>query len=615
MPQLTKTIRNFLKGLITSIEESSIPDGSSSTENNWITMGDHTELRRGSYMLGTDAGVGKSRVFVATKDDGTQMLWRARGRKIEYYDTTTEDWLECGTDILPVGASGEDVSFAEYHSPAGSQLWISSPNSGMLIKIMLANPETYADQYDSTKNYFGYISIKYNRMNLWGRVKDKMGYYQSHIDTRNYTTVTTEAIAGSGLTRTGTLAFKAAGAKRTCFAVTFTDGVETFTDDYNGILTGSAGGTGTINYMTGAYAITFAASATTVTATYQWEDATDNGIADFTYSATRVASEGNVFRQDDGGGDLLNVFSYGDTEFCMHKLKTWALTLTNDDTNANNNIFRDKVGLPYWRAGVATGDGVYYVNDTDKKNPFIGLLTLAQGSTAVIPISISDNLDLEDYRFDEACIFEWGDYILVACRHKDHTYNDTVFVYSKALKCWDKLDYIVSNFAIYNGVLIGADNITNNVFELFSGMDDDDSKISNYFEGNLTDLETQALKELKNLIIEGAIGPDQEIEVSMAFDNGSFVLIDTIKGSESYVDKSQSVDVGALTLGRGEAGGGGGSGAIPAYHYLVEFKVAQDKFEKAKIRFEAIELGYASVSEVRFKDLRIKRNRIPTKYR
>ncbi|HBG06321.1 MAG: hypothetical protein A2075_12185 [Geobacteraceae bacterium GWC2_58_44] len=37
-----------------------------------------------------------------------------------------------------------------------------------------------------------------------------------------------------------------------------TDGVETFTDDGFGHLTGDAGGTGTINYLTGDYAIEFA---------------------------------------------------------------------------------------------------------------------------------------------------------------------------------------------------------------------------------------------------------------------------------------------------------------------------------------------------------------------
>lgn len=39
--------------------------------------------------------------------------------------------------------------------------------------------------------------------------------------------------------------------------LTFTDGIEVFTDNGEGLLTGTAGGTGTINYTTGAYSVTF----------------------------------------------------------------------------------------------------------------------------------------------------------------------------------------------------------------------------------------------------------------------------------------------------------------------------------------------------------------------
>lgn len=53
--------------------------------------------------------------------------------------------------------------------------------------------------------------------------------------------------------------------------VVITDGVETFTDDGHGILTGDAGGTGTINYQTGAWAVGFIANvglATPITGDY-----------------------------------------------------------------------------------------------------------------------------------------------------------------------------------------------------------------------------------------------------------------------------------------------------------------------------------------------------------
>jgi len=56
-------------------------------------------------------------------------------------------------------------------------------------------------------------------------------------------------------------------------SVTVTDGTETFTDNGDGTLTGSAGGSGTINYVTGAISVTFAAapaSGASITVDYNW---------------------------------------------------------------------------------------------------------------------------------------------------------------------------------------------------------------------------------------------------------------------------------------------------------------------------------------------------------
>jgi hypothetical protein len=275
--------------------------------------------------------------------------------------------------------------------------------------------------------------------------------YGSYIDNPQYTTVTAETVgSGNGVqtTFTGTLAFKSGDAKRTCFAVSiFESGgaAEVFTDDYNGVLTGSAGGTGTINYMTGAFSVTFAAapanSANNIKATYQWENSTDQGVMDFSKSAPRTAGQGFVFRQDDGGGDVQNVLSYGDVEYCMHRLKTWALTLTATDTNATNLIYRDNVGIPNWRAAFETGDGVYYVDDYNQSDPKFRLLTLNNISTSVIPLAVSDALNLQDYRFDKCAVVEYGDEIRWACRHKDSTENNAEFVYNKKYKSFHRTDY------------------------------------------------------------------------------------------------------------------------------------------------------------------------------
>jgi hypothetical protein len=84
--------------------------------------------------------------------------------------------------------------------------------------------------------------------------------YLSYIDKStytDYTAVTAEAIGALGSTTySGTLAAKAA--KRTVFLVVIKEaGGETLIDNGDGTLTGNQGSTGTINYSTGAYSVTF----------------------------------------------------------------------------------------------------------------------------------------------------------------------------------------------------------------------------------------------------------------------------------------------------------------------------------------------------------------------
>jgi len=618
---LIKEVKNFVAGLVTKTEASSLPDGASADNKNWLTRGDKIELRRGSYLLGTEqTGTGKvTGLHSGRMSNGTEILYRTRGKKLEYFDETTDDWVEVGSDLLSTAADGEEVAFADYNSLAGSQMWFNSPNSS-LYKIMLANPASYTDMYSSTINFKGKILIKQNRMWLWDRVKDKTGIYGSHIDTGTSTTVTNEDLdtGDGGKVYSGTLAFKAGGATRTCFGllVKDEDSIETFTDNYDGTLTGSAGGTGTINYTSGAVAVTFAANVAVgkhIYATYYWEDSNANGISDFTKSATRVEGEGFVFRQDDGGGNARTIMTYHDTEYCFHEFKTWALTLTADDTNATNLIYRERAGIPNWRAAVATGEGIYYIDDSDNNDPHFRLLTLQADGTAIIPVEVSINLDLSNYRFDQAAAIEWGDYILFACRHKNATNNNRIFAYNKLWKAWDMLETFASCFAIYGGVLHIGDSVSNNVYQLFSGWDDDESTVDNYWVANLTKLEMDNLKKLKRLVIQGEIARDQNIEVYISYDRGSFTLIDTIEGTGDYVDFGTAVTVGSVILGSKEVGGGGGDAV--AYNYKKQITINSDKFQEIQLKFVATDIGYASITNLQYKDIRKKELRLPTKYR
>jgi len=718
---LRDTIDTFAFGQIDTIEAKKIPKGSASSALNWLNFGDRIELRRGYLLKGTDDGAGKvTSLHVGTKADGTEVLWKSYLRKVKYFSETTLDWVEIGTDILPAIASGEDLSFDNYASLAGNQSFFSSPNSGF-YKLMTANPGSYTDLTDASKNFLGRLKIFFNRVILWGRIADQTGIYGSYIDTANYTTVSAEAVAtGNGSTAhyTGSLAFRLTsigdattqfditnpsgttfrytwdttgtdpsitaanlpigftiviaaqnftaanngafivtgsgsnyfevtnasgvaennktigtgtikkGNTRTAFGVAIkVGGVVTLTDDYNGNLKDSNQVTrGTINYTTGAYDITFASNignAVAITADYQWENSNNNGLGDFTKSSPRTAGQGFVFRQDDGGGKAQSVGLYGDVLYCLHALRTWALAITTTDTSATNLPYRDRVGLPNHRAKVDTGNGIYYIDDTDKTDPQFRLLTLQQLSGLVIPTSISKRvtrkgvlfgIDLSGYEFDNAAMIEWGDFIITACRTSDSLVNNRIFTFNKNTAAFNWHDYYVSCFAIYNGILLAGDSATNNVYELFSGFDDDDSLItSNYYETELSNMEVVEMKKCKKLGLQGLIAPDQSYDVYISTDNGDFTQIGSVEGSGSYVDSNSGVTIGSQMIGQDLMGGGGDG--ITAYNYETQINLRLDRFERAKLRFVATGIGYVSINQYQWYDIKRKGKKIPRKYR
>lgn len=625
MPTLpTKKFENFNKGLITRIEDESVPFNAASDSMNWLTLGDRIELRRGQYILGDEVdGIGKvSGLFVAERFDGQEEVFKSRAQKIEHYDADSDTWEELGSNVLGDNAEGEDVAFDDYHSLAGAFAYASSPNSS-IFKIPIANPDTIVNQ--SITAHRGKIKIKQGRMMLWDRKdsnggSDKTGVYGSYIDKdelSDFTETTSENVGtGDGSTKTFTESLDNVTGVKTCMYVRITDGTETFTDDRNGNLVGDQGGTGTVNYGTGAISVTFNTAPTNsqaITADYYTEDAKSGGIVDFSKSTPRTAGQGFTFRQDDGGAEMQNMGSIGRREYCMHTYKTWELTLTSDDTDATNLIYRSKVGLPYWRAMEETGAGIYYVDASDPTNPFVRLLQPTGEGEEVIPISLSDQLDLSNYRFDNSVVKEIGEYILVACRTKDSTVNDTVFTYHTIWKAWDRHDFRCSVIDEYNNTILAGDPASANVYQLFNGWTDDEAKIVNHWISGETDLDKEGVESVRKFVIAGKIAAGQVLKIYFSYDKSPFVEVFEIRGDGDYVDSGSAFTVGSNGIGSTEIGGGGGG--VEVYPYRREVKVNTDKFEKIRVKIEASEIGYVSVSEMQFKDRRWKGNKLPEKYR
>jgi hypothetical protein len=348
-----------------------------------------------------------------------------------------------------------------------------------------------------------------------------------------------------------------------------------------------------------------------------------NDPEDFTYSSPRVAAEGQIFRQDDGG-PVQTIESFGEKEYCMHTDKTWVIEITADDTNATNLIYRDRVGISNFRGAVSTADGIYYVDDSDKADPQIRLLTIPYGMDRVIPISVSKarkyqntlvGVDLSGYYFDKACGIEFEDYIIFSFRTTDSTQNNTMLLFNKRQKSIDILNYWASCLAVSSGDLLGGDPVENNVIQFFSGYSDESADITNYWEGNKDDLDWPGEKKLKRLIIKGKIGIEQNIKMSAYLDDAVATELGTISGSSSSVTGAGIAVVGRTTIGRHEVGGGGSG--VDSAEFISEIDVSSllDRFNEIKLRIEATELGVAEISEIIYKDFRLKSQKLISRFR
>lgn len=617
-------------GLNTEVKDiKTLPKGYSPESLNWITgdQNDHIELRRGSALLGQTRVAGNGKITglgIGTKFNGTQVPFFAYGRKLKYYDEALDDTVEIGSDVLPLAQSGQFVSINPYQNLMGSWIYVSGKEMSTL-KIPVANPGNAVDQ--STTTYRGIMRFGQGRSFLMQRkgsngVQDLLNPYLSYIDKdslSDYTQVTGEAVGSSGSTHYTHILTAITGARTAGHVqvqATVAAGTETFTDNGDGVLTSNFGGTGTVNYATGAIDVTFSDVTTgAVTADYYWENATSAGVLDFSFSAPRTAGQGNFFLQTDGGGNLNAVFPLADIFFCLHQFRTWQLNLTEDDTAATNLPYREKMGVKYFLSSIAGAEGVYLIDSADPNKPQIRRLefsTTVGSVNTTIPKVLSQLLDLANYSFDYGVVFEWGNYIIVACQGETdgvaHTYNSRFFVFNKEGKSWDLLDYPIAMLANFDGTLIGGDAISNNCFTLFSGFDDDEANIPNYWTGAEYNLDISGIKKVKRMVVQGLIQRNQKIKVYLAYDSGAFSEVFEIDGSASYVNQGQSTAIGTRTLGSKIIGGGGG--VEYAHPFTVEFRVNSDLFEYVRPKFEATEIGFAQINLFTFKDVRYKGRRL-----
>lgn len=606
---MEKEIPLFKSGTHNLLDNEVIPTDAAQASNNWYTQDGRIKLIPGRQVIGASGVAGKitGEIF-GYKADGSKVHWRKAGTKIQYLNGSA--W----TDVVTGLTSTADYSFTNYSSLAGTFTYAIGADG--IYKFHNANPASYNAMYNSALNFKGKAFIDKGRMILWGRPEDKTGLYGSWIDTQSavvgslgvYTSVTGEATTSL----TGTLAFKASGATRNCFAVaiTITSSGEVFRDNLLGGLVGSLGGTGTINYMTGAYTL----SASGVgTASYQWEDSNTRGVTAFYKSATRVAGEGFQFPQDEGGDEILNVLIGADGYYSIKKQSAYRLALESTDTNATNEVYRKELGLLSYRGAVSTGNGIIFMNTANQEKPEMTILEKNLTGDAIIPKVLFPHFKFANYTYSDCTIDTYERYILVACMSAGATNNDTILLCDMTNKTVDAISYGARTFARENGLLYSGSSISETVYQLFSGYDDDNFSIDNFWTGKGETWNANRLKKYRRIRLKGSISPNQSYQVYVSYDDDGNQLVGTVLGSGSYVDYSSPQTIGSNIVGGSQVGG---ETLSDIYPYYMEIRLKKPpKFRKRTITYKALGIGYIDIDTHQDLEITQYENKIPSRFR
>lgn len=601
-----KITQGLWQGINNIFNSEQIPPQAAQDSSGWISLDGKIELTRGRLLIGTEEtanGYVKGHGF-GYKSDGTTVQFRKINTKIQYYNGST--WADTVTGLT----STAEYTFARYQSLAGTFVYATWVDG--IYKIHTVNPGNYTSMYDATKNFKGKSIISTGRMIMWDLPNDKTGLYGSYIDAQDatvYTTVSGEVIAD---TASGTLAFKAWDAKRTCFWVVITDtsSGEVFTDNYLGVLVGSLGGTGTINYTTGAFTTSQAWAGT---ATYQWEMTNNHWVTDFTHTATRLAWEWFMFRQDEGGDNIQVITVHNGSYYSEKSRSVYQLTIGSDDTTATNIVFRKDIGVPYWRATVTTWQGIIFMNTANLDKPQLTILTPNQLGDNLIPVTLASQFDFSLYTWSACAMTTFGEFIVFSGMSFDSATNDTLFLYNYRRKTIDVIPYSAKTMQDINWELFIGDTTTDNVYQIFSGFDDDDTTISNFWISGDELFGTQRLKKVKRLRIKWLITPSQSLEVYLSTDGGDFMQIGTILGTGTYVSTANTYTIGENGIGENMVGGE--SSNVKGYLYFAELQFSVGKFRKRTIKLIANGIGYVSCDMYIDEKLQLFDNRVPNQFR
>lgn len=271
---------------------------------------------------------------------------------------------------------------------------------------------------------------------------------------------------------------------------------------------------------------------------------------DFTFSATRVAGEGDIVSTPYGGGDITDIANQEEFFYVFKKNYIEASKYTQD---SNDLISRQqlKTGFGSLNRVLKGKDDIYFVTSRNEITSIKRLL--ARDST---PQSENAGLVIkrliDDYDFTSTGGGEFKNrLIFLAKASTDDSANNRMIIFNQKTQTFEGIWYLSANaLAVYSSDLYYAESTTPNIFKMFDGENDvrgsDTFGITSSWKSNWMNLTPSNfnMQGMNAFAAEGYIrtGTSITFKVYKGFSEDASLEI-TFTGDESEFLSSDSFDV------------------------------------------------------------------------
>lgn len=250
---------------------------------------------------------------------------------------------------------------------------------------------------------------------------------------------------------------------------------------------------------------------------------------DFSYSATRVATDGGVIDTPEGGGDLKDIVLQEDVIYMLKNgiIKTLVFTQDgNDLPQVNTLIESNEVSV----AGKAfkVGNDVYFATEQNAITS-IGRLPQIDTNPRAFDISFDVKKGISLMDFTNFRGASYGERALGACKEtEDSSSNDVVIAYNYKRGAWEGVwDIAVADWFEHEGNLYHVSSDSKEAYKMFEGVDKEKSgvhyPVNAFWKSGYINMTESGLHQqsLKRIAVTGWIAANTTLTFDLAYDFGS----------------------------------------------------------------------------------------------